>query len=740
MRGRQWKDHLLQYSRYSQCEDQPMNTSSTLEASTLNRREFVQLVAAGTGLALSLQLPVSIAAEAPAARAAGPRNPSAFIHIAPDNSITIVTPSVEMGQGAHTAMPMIIVEELGGDWSHVRVKDAPAAAIYNNPMNGMQSTVGSFSVRGWYTELRRIGAAAREMLVQTAATQWSVPASECKVERSVITHAAGHRLTFGQVAEQAARLPVPESPVLKTSDKFQVIGVNRPRLDVPPKVDGSALYGTDVVLPGMLHAAVKACPTFGGKLKSFDDSAAKQVSGYHATVPIDEGVIVVARSWWQAKKALDQVKVEYDLGPLATLDSAKVSALLRAGFDKPPGVVARNEGDTAAALRSAASVLESVYEVPYLAHACMEPMNCVARIDDNGCEVWCGTQGPQGVLAIAARVSGLPPERVKVNVMYLGGGFGRRGNADYVAHAVAAAKAVGRPVKLMWTREEDIQHDWYRPAAVTKFRAAFDAQNKLSAIDATMVDASAPGPTAAHLTGGVADSGYRYPNFRVTGLNAELGIRFGYWRSVSHSHHPFMYEGFLDEVARRLKQDPYQFRRGLLQHEQAQRQLRVLDAVAEKAGWGKAPKGHYQGICAFPSYGSFIGTVAEISVSGKQITLHRIVNAIDCGVAIYPDNILAQLEGGMVFGLAAVLRGEITLDKGAVKQSNFHDYPMLMMTEMPKVESYILPSTYPPGGIGEPGTGPIAPAITNAIYAATGERIRSLPLSKHGYTYAAHKA
>lgn len=718
-----------------------MKTAPTFEVASLSRREFVQLVAAGTGLALTLQLPALSAAEGPPAGAAtGVKNPAAFIQIAPDDTITIITPAVEMGQGAHTGMPMIIMEELGGDWSHVVVKDAPAAAPYNNPMMGRQMTVGSFSVRGWYNDLRKVGAAAREMLVQAAANQWSVPAAECSVEGGVITHAVtGHRVTFGQVAEQAARLPVPQNPVLKANDKFKLIGTDKPRVDVPSKVDGSAQYGADVILPDMLHAAVKTCPTFGGTLKSFDDSAAKQVSGYHATVPLADGVIVVARSYWQARKALDQVKVEYDLGPLATLDSAKVTAMLRAGFDQP-GTVGRNDGDAIAALQSAKTVLEAVYEAPYLAHACMEPMNCVARVDDSGCELWCGTQGPQGAQEAAAAVLGIPAERIKVNVMYLGGGFGRRGESDYVSHAVAAAKAVRRPVKLLWTREEDMQHDWYRPAAAVKFRAALDAQNKLTAVESKMVTASSPAGFGPPPTGGVADSGYAIPNFRVTALNANAGIRFGYWRSVNHSHHPFMYEGFIDEIARRVKQDPYQFRRSLLQHEKAKRQLRVLDMVAEKARWGKAAKGRYQGISAFESYGSFIGTVAEISVNKKQITLHRIVTVIDCGVAIYPDNIIAQLEGGMVYGLAAVLRGEITFDKGAVTQSNFHDYPMLLMAEMPAVESYIVPSTAPPGGVGEPGTGPIAPALANAIYAATGERIRSLPLSKHGYSYAVRRA
>lgn len=719
---------------------------TAISAASITRREFLRTASvAGGGLALTIHLPALGQEEGAPTRVTtsqGVRSPSAFIQIGADDSILITTPSVEMGQGAHTGMPMIIMEELGGDWARMKVQDAAAAAVYNNPMSGNQMTVGSFSVRGWYTDLRRVGAAAREMLVQTAAAEWNAPASECAVANSVITHRpSGRTLTFGRVAERAAKLDVPQNPALKSNDQFKVIGSFKPRMDVPAKVDGSAVYGIDVVVPDMLYAAVKTCPTFGGKLKSFDDSAAKNVKGYHATVPLSDGVIVVASNYWQAKKALEQVKIEYDLGYLADLDSAKVSARLRSGFDQP-GIVTRNDGDVAAAFKTAVTVMEADYEVPYLAHACMEPMNCVARVDDSGCDVWCGTQAPQGAQEAAAAVLKIPRERVKVHVTYLGGGFGRRGESDYVTHAVTAANAVRRPVKLIWTREEDIQHDYYRPAAAIRFRGGLDAQGKLIALDCKVVTASAPnfGPGGAFYTGGISDAAYAIPNFRVTGYNADIGVRFGFWRSVNQSHNPFMLEGFIDEIARRTGQDPYPFRRSMLLHDKAKRQLQVLDLVAQKANWGKAPAGRHLGISAFEAFGSWMGAVADVSVKNKAVTLHRVVTAIDCGTVIYPDNVQAQLEGGMIYGLAAVLRGEISLQNGAVKQSNFHDYPMLMMKELPKFECHVVPSSAPPGGVGEPGTGPIAPALANAIFAATGAPVRSLPLSAQGFSYAAARA
>jgi isoquinoline 1-oxidoreductase beta subunit len=732
----------------------------------VTRRHFLRNAAgAGGGLMLGIYLPIGKAvgqenAPASAAKVAPPRAPSAFLHIAPDDTITLVSPSVEMGQGGHTALPMILMEELGGDWKRLKVADAPAAATFNNPIFGVQLTAGSFSVRGWYTELRRTGAAGREMLISAAAQQWGVPAAECAAAGSVITHArSGRTCTYGSVASAAAALPVPAQPLLKTGG-FALIGTSPLRVDVADKVDGSARYGIDVKLPGMLYGAVKTCPTLGGTLKSFDDVKAKVVPGFHSTVALPDGVIVVAHSYWQAKKALALVAVDYDLGALAGVNSATVSQRLHDGFNEN-GIVARDDGNVDSAFANVASngsrgsdflsvaqaagapMLEAVYEVPYLAHACMEPMNCTVRTDEAGAEVWCGTQSPQAAQHAAAAVLGIAPDKVKVNTLYLGGGFGRRGEADFVTQATTAAKAVGKPVKLVWTREEDIQHDFYRPAAAIKFRAALDREKKLTALECKMVTSSKPsfasrGPP--FYTEGVYNLSYAIPNLRVTGVDKNIGVRFGFWRSVNESHNPFMLEGFMDEIAHQAGQDPYQFRRSMLQHPEARRLLGVLDAVAEKAGWGRAKPGHALGIAAFEAFGSYIGSVADVTVKDKAITLHKVVTAIDCGVAVHPDNIRAQLEGGMVYGLAAVLRGEITLENGTVKQSNFTDYPMLMMAEMPPTESYILPSTAPPGGIGEPGTGPIAPALANAIYAATGTRVRSLPLSKHGFTFSVARA
>jgi isoquinoline 1-oxidoreductase subunit beta len=706
----------------------------------ISRRDFLHsALAVSGGLALAVRLPAQETEPTAMAPISGPRTPSAFVQIADDDTITIITPTVEMGQGGHTSMPMIIMEELGGDWQRLRVADAAAAAIYNNPMFGQQSTVGSFSVRGWFMDLRRIGAAAREMLVRAAATDWQVPATECTVAQSKIAHLpSGRARTFGSVAALAAQLPVPQQPALKNVVDFILIGSSPPRVDVAIKVDGSARYGIDMVLPGMLYAAVKTCPTFGGKLKGHDDSAARKLSGFHSTVVLPDGVIAVARSYWQAKKALDQIRVDYDLGPLATLDSARVSQLLHEGFNEP-GTLARNDGDVPAAMQQAAKVIEAQYEVPYLAHACMEPMNCTARIDAPGCEIWCGTQTPQAAQAAAAAVLGIAPQLVKVNSMLLGGGFGRRGESDFVTQAVTAAKATGRPVKLIWSREEDIQHDFYRPAAAIRFRAGLDAAGNLAALDCNVVTSSMPEfhlPGPVFYTGGVADTNYSIPNLRVAGVNKDIGIRFGFWRSVNDSHNPFMLESFIDEIAHQSGKDPYQFRRALLQHPAAARQLAVLDLLADKAGWDRPQPGHYLGIATFQAFGSFIGTAVDISAQDKALTLHRVVTAIDCGVVIHPDNVRAQLEGGMVFGLAAVLRGEITIDKGAVQQSNFHDYPMLSMTEMPRVDCFVLPSMAAPGGVGEPGTAPIAPALANAVFAATGTRLRSLPLSKQNFTFS----
>ncbi len=716
-----------------------MDPSARPPSPILSRREFVHAaMALGSGLALSIELP----AQEGEAAASPLRPPAAFLHIGEDNLITLTTPAVEMGQGGHTSITLIIMEELEGDWQKLRVQDAPAAAVYNNPKFGMQSTVGSFTVRGWYDEARRIGAAARQMLVQAAASSWGVPAHECSAARSIITHAASRRSrTFGSVAAQAARLPVPQQPVLKPVSSFTLIGTSPGRLDVPDKVDGSARYGIDVRLPDMLYAAIKQSPSFSGSVRGVDDSAAKQVPGYHSTVVLPDAVMVVANSYWQARKALDRVQIDFEPGRLAELDSARVSQKLREGVQEA-GTPARQDGDAKGALSTAASTLEAFYEVPYLAHACMEPMNCTARFDGKSAELWCSTQSPQAAQKAAAKVFGIAPERVTVHSMYVGGGFGRRGESDYAAQAAAAAKAAGRPVKLVWSRDEDIQHDFYRPAAAIRFQGGLDSAGRLVALDCAVATASTPGFARgpAFYTEAVSDANYAIPNFRVTGVDKDLGVRFGFWRSVNDSHNPFMLESFIDELAHQAKQDPYRFRRALLQHESARRQLALLDLLAEKAGWDHPPAGHSLGIAALGAFGSYVGAVAEVSAQEKHITLHRVVMAIDCGVAVHPDNIVAQLEGGMVYGLTAALRGEITLERGAVLQHNFDDYPMLRLAEMPRIDSYIVPSREAPGGVGEPGTAPIAPALAKAIFAAPGTRVRSLPLSKLGFTFAVQRA
>lgn len=720
-----------------------MSRTSSSQSPALSRRDFIYATAAvGGGLALGIRLQAQEGPRPPAAPAPV-RPPSAFIQIDPDDTITITTPAVEMGQGGHTSLPMIMMEELGGDWRKLKVQDAAAAKVYNNPINNRQTTVGSFAVRGWYNELRRFSAAAREMLVTAGAARLGVPASECVAANSVITHTpSGRKIGYGSVAAAAASLPVPQQPVLKKIEDFKIIGTSPNRVDVPAKVDGSAQYGIDKRLPNMLYGAVRAAPQVTGKLKTYDDSAARAMKGFHSTVALENAVVVLAASWWQAKKALEKVKTEFEPGKLGGIDSAKVSSILRGGFSEP-GTATRNDGAVDSALAAATNVIEAVYEVPYLAHACMEPMNCTAQVSGDSCEIWCGTQAPQDAQAAAAAALKIPAERVTVHTMYLGGGFGRRGESDYVAQAAAAAKAAGRPVKLLWTREEDLQQDYYRPASAVRFRASLGADGSLQALDSHVISASSPnfgGNRPPAFTGGISDSRYNIPNFRVTGINKDIGLRWGFWRSVNLSHNPYMFEGFIDELAVLAKQDPYQFRRRLLQHEKGQRQLAVLDLAAEKAGWGKAPKGHFQGIATTEGFGSIVACVAEISLQGEAIVIHRIVTTIDCGVAVHPANILAQVEGGAIYGLTAMARGEITLDNGAVQQTNFHDYPMLMMVQAPVSDCYIVPSKEPPGGVGEPGTGPITPAIANAIFAATGKRVRSLPLSHHNIEVSAARA
>jgi isoquinoline 1-oxidoreductase beta subunit len=552
-------------------------------------------------------------------------------------------------------------------------------------------------------------------------------------------------LKYGELVAHAARMDPPEIVALKRPEEFKLIGTSAKRLDAPAKVDGSAVYGIDARPPGVKFATLAQSPVSGGRLKSVNDAAARRIKGVRQIVRLDDAVAVVADHMGAAKKGLAALQIDWDDGPHAGLTTEDIARELEQAT-LGPGPVAQTIGDTDKALADAATKVKATYQLPFLAHAAMEPMNCTVHLRKDACEIWIGSQAVARVQAAAAETAGLPLEKVIIHNHLIGGGFGRRLEADGAIRAVQIARHVDGPVKVVWSREEDIQHDFYRPAAAVRFRAGLDAVGKLVALEARMVSASSPSfapPTGPpFFTGGVSDQHYAIPNFRVTGIDKKLGVRFGFWRSVNDSHNPFMFEGFIDEVARASRQDPLAFRRALLANERpgAKRVLAVLELAAARAGWGKARPGHFLGLGCFEGFGSFIATACDITVKGREVTLHKVTTAVDCGVAVHPDNIRAQLEGGMAYGLTALLRGEITLENGAVKQSNFTDYPMLSMAEMPLFEAHIVPSTEAPGGIGEPGTGPIAPALANAIYAATGERIRTLPLSRHGYTFKVQRS
>jgi isoquinoline 1-oxidoreductase beta subunit len=704
----------------------------------LSRRGFFKTgVAAGGGLLLGFHFPPTPrSAEAAAAR---PEQAAlnAWVRIARDGTVTIISGQSEMGQGIMTSIPMIIADELEADWSKVRVEQAPADSAYGDPARGgEQSTNGSRSIRNMLTLWRRAGAAAREMLVSAAAKQWGVPVEECVAAQSVVTHRpTGKKLTYGELADKAAQLPVPKEPRLKSPEQFRFIGKAVARVDTPEKVTGRGIYGIDVKVPGMLIATVERCPVFGGKVASFGATRAKAVNGVRHVVQISSGVAVVANSYWAAKKGRDALEITWDEGANRELSSAEISRIY-AEAAKKPGPAARKEGDAEKVLADAQKTIEAIYEVPFLAHATMEPMNCTAHVRRNDCEIWVGTQNQTGTQRTAARITGFPREAVKVNTTLLGGGFGRRGEQDFVADAVETSKAVKAPVKLIWSREDDIRHGHYRPATYNVLRAALDGGGRPQAWMHRIVAPSIGAQHGRPLKDGIdslmlpvaADLPYLVPNLQVEYIYKDLGIPVGFWRSVGASQNAFITESFIDELAAAAGKDPFEFRRALLV--KAARHQGVLELAAEKAEWGKPlPSGRFRGIAVALSYGSYAAEVAEISI-GKdgKVRVHRVVCAIDCGVFVNPDTVKAQVEGSVVWGLTAALYGAITIDKGRVQQSNFHDYPMLRIGEMPVVEVHIVPSNAPAGGVGEPGVPPIAPAVCNAIFAGTGKRIRKLPI------------
>jgi isoquinoline 1-oxidoreductase beta subunit len=714
----------------------------------LTRREFlVRSTAAGGGLLLGFYLPVTgpLAADgAPPSDQPQSVEVNAWIVIQPDNRVLIRVARSEMGQGIFTALPMLIAEELGCDWDSVQAEYAAASDnLRRDNVYVTMSTGGSRSVRGSQEYLRKAGAAARELLIAAAAQRWGVAAAECLAENSRVMHPASERkLSYGELAAEAARLPAPEIVFLKDPDEWTLIGKPVKRLDVPDKVAGRPVFAADVEVPGMLHAAIRACPVFGGQLKQFDAAAMDKRPGVKHVVALEDAVAVVADSWWHAQQALDALPVEWDAAGNGKLDDEHIRAVLEDGLTSKDTVIGAERGDVAALLRTPGRQIEATYYAPYLAHATMEPMTCTAHVRDDGVEVWAPTQNASATLKAAARAANVDPLKVEVHNTQLGGGFGRRGAfQDSVEQAVRIAKQVGRPVKLFWTREEDMQHDFYRPASMARLTAAIDTDGHLvglkTRVSAPSILASAR-PSAMRGTldpvalQGFADQPYAVPNLLAEYTLRELSVPVGFWRSVNHSQNAFFRECFLDQVARQSGQDPYKFRSGLLAD--APRQLAVLKTVADTAGWGRPlPEHSYRGIALETSYGSHCAQVAEVRLNEDgSFKLLRVVCAIDPGHVVNPDTVEAQVESAIVYGLTAALFGEISLKDGRVAQGNFHDYPMLLLKDMPAIETRIVASGGFWGGIGEPPLPPIAPALCNALYAATGQPIHALPLSAQG--------
>jgi isoquinoline 1-oxidoreductase beta subunit len=690
----------------------------------VNRRDFLKTGAAGAaGLTLTFALPGRLAAQAgaPVAKLNG------YVHIGADDNITFMLTKSEMGQGPLTALSQILADELDCDWKKIRTQIAGVDPKLYGPLQG---TFGSLSVRTSWQPLRAAGASAREMLIQAAAQKWGVDKSQCRAENGAIINTSSNaRLTYGSVAEAAAKLPVPTTPALKDPKQFRYIGKSVKRLDTSLKVNGTAVFGIDAKVPGMLYAVVAKCPVFGGKVISFDDSKTKTVPGVKQVVQISSGVAVVADNTWNAMEGRRALKVTWDEGPVAKWSTPGIRQMFM-DLAAKPGAEARKIGDADAALSGASKKIEAVYEAPYLSHAPMEPMNCTAHVRADGCDVWAATQIQTAARGKAAEITGLPPEKVEIHTLFLGGGFGRRGGDDFVADAVETSKAIGAPVKLTWSREDDMQHDLYRPASYTKFAGALDSDGWPVAFTSRVVCPSFAGLQKGvdrAAVEGIADLVYSIPNVHVDYHVGEPGIPTTYWRSVGYSQNTFFTESFIDEMAHAGGKDPLEFRRRLLANNK--RALTVLELAADKAGWGKPlPSGRARGISVVNNIGSFNAQVAEVSIENGKLKVHRVVCAVDCGQNINPAITEQQIQSGIVYGLSAALKGEITIDRGRVKQANFNEYDPLRMDEMPVVEVYIVPSQANPGGIGEASTPTAAPAVANALFALTGKRLRKLPM------------
>lgn len=701
-----------------------------------SRRAFLT---AGAVVGGGLMVGVALRGESAHGQSQAVFAPDAFIRIAADGTITLIVPRVEMGQGTYTALPLLVAEELEVDPSALRLEHAPASdRLYANSFSGFQNTGGSTSIRSAWEPMRRAGAAARVMLVTAAAQRWGVPPETCRAELGHVLHDASRRSAgYGELAGSAARVPVPREIPLKAPDQFRLIGKHRNRLDGAQKVNGSALFGLDVRVPNMRIAAIANCPVVGGKVRQVNDSAARAIPGVSQVVVADDAVAVVASHYGAARKGLAVLQVDWDEGPGASFSTeAMVADLAQASLQH--GAVARREGDVVAAAARASRTLEAVYQQPFLVHACMEPVNCTVHVRPDGCDLWLGTQVPTRAQAAAAQVTGLPLEKIQVHNQLLGGGFGRRLDVDFVTQAVKIAARVQGPVKVVWSREEDTQHSTMRPYHYNRLSAAVDSGGRVLSWHHRVTGSSiiarwAPqrfqndvDPDAIRDAAGP----YAFDNVLIEYVRREpaQGIITGFWRGVGHMQNAFPVECFLDELAHAARVDPIAYRKALLgQHARA---VHVLERAATRSGWGSAlPKGRGRGIALTSSFGSYAAQVTEVSVAADgQITIQRIVIVVDCGRMISPDTVVAQMQGGVAFGLSAALFGNVSIRNGRVEQGNFDTYRILRFHEMPNIEVELVDSAADPGGVGEIGTVVVAPSLLNAVFAATGKRVRRLPV------------
>ena len=707
----------------------------------MSRRAFIKKSLTGAGLTIGLSMAPSgcrlIGSENMKKASTAPFDLTAWIQIIPDETVRCILNKSEMGQGVYTSLPMIIADELEADWRNICFQAAPAAQSYVDPVFGMQLTGGSTSIRHMFEPLRKAAAAAREMLVSAAAKAWGVPVSECQALGGKVQHLkSGKTLTYGELCERASQLPVPENPALKKESQFRLIGTSMSRLDVWDKVNGSATFGTDNFVPGMVYASIARPPAFGAKVTSLNKELAEKVTGVSKVVTMDQGIAVCATTFSAAQEGKEALQVKWDKGPYSGLDA---ETLEKTFIDhlKQPGVVARNEGDSKNGLQHATQKIEAIYVLPYLAHVTMEPMNCTAWIRSDRCDIWASTQNQTGVLQLATKMTGMKPDQIHVHTTYLGGGFGRRAETDVVEETLQIAKATGKPVKLLWTREEDIQNDFYRPGNCCKIEGGIDARGHIVAWSHRVVVPSIFARIFPQMVKGGVDPAavegivepYEVPNIFVGYVRMDTPIPVGFWRSVGSSHNAFTVECFLDELAHLARKDPLEFRLNHLKNQPRAR--RVLEVAAEKARWGSSRAvGQGLGIAYHHSFGTHVAQVAEISVNEDgKMKVHKVTCAVDCGRIINPGIITAQMESGILMGLSAALKEKIEFANGGVKSANFHDYEILRMSEIPDVEVHLVRSNEAMGGVGEPGLPPIAPALGNAVFDAAGVRIRRLPLT-----------